>query len=153
MLHNLLIWFPDGDRDAKSGRYGRYICAILSKAMLIFGSCTDRNRNHEHCAVRSVLLILLTHVKYHCYIVIIYWLIFILQNVYLFNNASYLPKVSMLLVVYIEDMCEIYQWVIYMGSTASPVKISFFRKANLVPFFEGPTLHLFYSTWLLHLET
>ena len=38
--------------DAKSGRYS---CVILSKAVLIFGPLTDRNRNHEHCAVRSVL--------------------------------------------------------------------------------------------------
>ena len=45
-------------RDAKSGRYGRYICAILSKAVLIFVQCTDRNRKHEHCAVRSVPLTL-----------------------------------------------------------------------------------------------
>ena len=29
-----------GARDAKSGRYGRYICAILSKAVLILGPCT-----------------------------------------------------------------------------------------------------------------
>ena len=43
-------------RDAKSARYGRYICAILSEAVLIFGPCTDRNRNCEHCAVRSMLL-------------------------------------------------------------------------------------------------
>ena len=46
------------DRDAKNSRYGRYICAILSKAVLIFGPCTVRNRNREHCAVRSVLLTL-----------------------------------------------------------------------------------------------
>ena len=43
-------------RDAKG--YGRYICAILSRAVLIFGLWTDRNRNRGHCAVRSVLLIL-----------------------------------------------------------------------------------------------
>ena len=43
-------------RDAKSSRYGRYICAILSKAVLIFGPCTYRKSNREHCAVRSVLL-------------------------------------------------------------------------------------------------
>ena len=44
--------------DAKTGIYGRYICAILSKAVLIFGPYTDRNRNHEHCAVGAVLLTL-----------------------------------------------------------------------------------------------
>ena len=48
-------WF--WSRYAKSGKYGRYICAILSEAVVIFGLCTDRNRTHEHCAcaVRSVL--------------------------------------------------------------------------------------------------
>ena len=46
------------NRDAKSDRYGRYICAILSKMVLIFGPCTDRNRNRERCAVRPVLLTL-----------------------------------------------------------------------------------------------
>ena len=34
------------------------ICAILSKAVLIFRPCTDRNRNREHCAARSVLITL-----------------------------------------------------------------------------------------------
>ena len=43
-------------REAKSSRYGRYICAILSKAVLSFEQWTDRNR--EHCAVRVVLLTL-----------------------------------------------------------------------------------------------
>ena len=38
--------------------YSRYICACLSKAVLIFGPCTDRNRNREHCAIRSMLLTL-----------------------------------------------------------------------------------------------
>ena len=42
-------WF----RDAKGDRYGRYICAIISNAVLIFGPCTDRNRKFDHCAVRS----------------------------------------------------------------------------------------------------
>ena len=46
-------------RDTKSGRYDRYIyAAILSKAVLIFGPRTDRNRNCEHYAVGSVLLTL-----------------------------------------------------------------------------------------------
>ena len=31
---------------------------ILSKAVLIFGPSTERNRNREHCAVRSVLFTL-----------------------------------------------------------------------------------------------
>ena len=52
-LVNILI------RDAKSVRCGRYSCAFLSKAVLIFGACTDRNRNREHCSDRSVLSIYL----------------------------------------------------------------------------------------------
>ena len=42
-------------RGAKSGRY---VCAILSKAVLILIPCTDSNRNYKHCAIRSVLLTL-----------------------------------------------------------------------------------------------
>ena len=56
------IWhfFPQGNwyRDANSGRY---ICAILSKAVLIFEPCTNRNRSCEHCAVcagNTVVIIL-----------------------------------------------------------------------------------------------
>ena len=46
--------------DAKSGRYGRYICAILSKAVLIFIPCTPHigriTVNTMLSIVRSVLL-------------------------------------------------------------------------------------------------
>ena len=46
----------DDDRDAKGSRYGRYICTILSKVVLIFGPCTDRNRNRVICALTIVLI-------------------------------------------------------------------------------------------------
>ena len=53
------------DRDAKSGRRGRYICAIFSKSVLTFGPCkrtvTATVRTvlsglyYQQCAIRTVL--------------------------------------------------------------------------------------------------
>ena len=148
------------DRDAKSGRYARFICAILSKAVLIFGPCTDRNRNREHCAVRSVLLILWSKHRSGSRVLLTIYehnnpnLVIIFSQglcskrllkgplffaTFPFIMLFFVPKESLTLtIIFCRIICT-EQWEIYMGRNAFSKHFSLMadykRKVNLVIIF------------------